>query len=43
MVMQELDISTIEIVPGRNLREDFDTSDLEESMGAGGGYSSIHP
>jgi ParB-like chromosome segregation protein Spo0J len=34
MTVRELDIDTIEIIPGRNLREIFETTDLEESMGA---------
>jgi uncharacterized ParB-like nuclease family protein len=40
MAVQELDIQEIEIVPGRNLRETFDTSDLEESLGTIG---LLHP
>ena len=32
MGVQEIDIDRIDIVPGRNLREHFDTTDLEQSM-----------
>ncbi len=40
MAVQELEIQAIEIIPGRNLRETFDTSDLEESLGTIG---LLHP
>lgn len=40
MAVRELEISLIDIIPGRNLREEIVTSDLEESMAAIG---LLHP